>query len=116
MNVLISYFHFIWIPCSGSTAIINIAVQGTTLNLFRRHNDNVTSIYVRCWRLQSAPALKGLTFTSLGTQRRCNVEWTSMTSIQSRNNVVCPVGYGVAMNVEYKLLLLYLLYDLNNMF
>ena len=28
----------------------------------------------------------------LGTQRCCDVESTSLTLIQRRNNVVCPVG------------------------
>ena len=31
-------------------------------------------------------------YVLLGTRRYCNVESTSSTLIQSRNNVVCPVG------------------------
>ena len=35
----------------------------------------------------------------LGTQRCCDVESTSVTLIQRRNNVVCPVGDLLVSNV-----------------
>ena len=37
----------------------------------------------------------------LGTRRCCDVESTSMTLIQRRNNVVCPVGKCVGCRVSF---------------
>ena len=53
-------------------------------------------VWQETWRLKSSlcrPALLEVNkFTPLGTRRCYDVESTSMTLMQRRNNVVCPVG------------------------
>ena len=63
INVLVRSFRFIWIHMLWSTATINILillVRGSSLD-------------VRCWRLKTVPALKGLTSPDWGGPQTQNV-------------------------------------------
>ena len=55
INVLVSSFWFIEYLCYWSTAIINIFFSYSAGNDFSRQN--LTSVDVRFWRLESIPAL-----------------------------------------------------------
>ena len=60
------------------------------------HVDVTTSKMLFCQRNSAQTLFPGLTvvrlYNPLGTRRCCDVESTSLTLIQRRNNVVCPVG------------------------